>query len=99
MTGLVTAVPIVHISTCHIFFKNYSTNLNVFSSFQVLASKEIHAAGLKRRLGITAWREFSEDMQQGLKSISETQAYKKTAEGLTAVKSKTASAWYVDRNI
>ncbi len=37
--------------------------------FQVLSSKEIHAAGLKRRLGITAWREFSEDMQQGLKSI------------------------------
>jgi Tumour protein D52 family len=36
---------------------------------QVLASKEIHAAGLKRRLGITAWREFSEDMQQGLKSL------------------------------
>ena len=31
----------------------------------MLASKEFHAAGLKRRLGITAWREFSEDMQQG----------------------------------
>ncbi len=36
---------------------------------QVLASKEAHAAGLKRRLGITAWREFSEDMTQGLKNI------------------------------
>ena len=31
----------------------------------MLASKEFHAAGLKRRLGITAWREFSEDMHQG----------------------------------
>lgn len=27
------------------------------------------AAGLKRRLGITAWREFSDDMQQGLRQI------------------------------
>ncbi len=36
---------------------------------QVLASKEAHSAGLKRRLGITAWREFSEDMTQGLKNI------------------------------
>ncbi len=36
---------------------------------QVLAAKEAHAAGLKRRLGITAWREFSEDMSQGIKSI------------------------------
>ena len=65
------------------------------SLFKVLASKEIHAAGLKRRLGITAWREFSEDMQQGLKSLQDTQAFKKTAEGITAVKSKTASAWWV----
>ena len=36
---------------------------------QVLASKEAHAAGLKRRLGITQWREFSEDMAQGLKNL------------------------------
>jgi hypothetical protein len=49
-------------------------------------------------LGITAWREFSEDMQQGLKTIQESSAFKKTAEGLTAVKSKTASAWSVVNN-
>jgi len=41
----------------------------IAKNLQVLASKEAHAAGLKRRLGITAWREFSEDMTQGLKSI------------------------------
>ena len=35
----------------------------------MLASKEAHAASVKRRLGITAWREFSEDMTQGLKHI------------------------------
>jgi len=60
---------------------------------QVLASKEAHAAGLKRRLGITQWREFSEDMVQGLKNLQESAAYKKTAEGLNAAKSKTATMW------
>jgi len=60
---------------------------------QVLASKEAHAAGLKRRLGITQWREFSEDMVQGLKNLQETPAYKKTAEGLNAAKTKTATMW------
>lgn len=33
------------------------------------------AAGLKRRLGITAWREFSEDMQQGLRQIQAKNSY------------------------
>ncbi|QQP53226.1 F13E61 [Caligus rogercresseyi] len=47
---------------------------------QVLESKEAQAAALKRRLGITHWREFSEDMNQGLKMIQDSQAYKKTAE-------------------
>ena len=56
---------------------------------QVLASKEAHAAGLKRRLGITAWREFSEDMAQGLKNVQESQAYKKTGEALYNAKEKT----------
>jgi len=60
---------------------------------QVLASKEAHAAGLKRRLGITQWREFSEDMVQGLKNLQDSAAYKKTAEGLTQAKAKTATMW------
>jgi len=60
---------------------------------QVLASKEAHAAGLKRRLGITQWREFSEDMVQGLKNLQESAAYKKTAEGLNAAKAKTSTMW------
>merc|ERR1712037_449236 len=46
----------------------------------VLASKEAHAQELKHRLGITAWREFSEDMTQGLKKLKDSQAYKKTLE-------------------
>ena len=35
----------------------------------VLASKESHAQELKSRLGITAWREFSEDMTQGKDTV------------------------------
>ena len=69
------------------------TEEEILTLRQVLASKESHAAGLKRRLGITAWREFSDDMQQGLKSLQESEAYKKTAEGIEVVKTKTASAW------
>ena len=61
--------------------------------FQVLASKEAHSQGLKRRLGITAWREFSEDMQQGLKNLQDSQAAKKAGEAMTAAKAKGASVW------
>ena len=50
--------------------------------FQVLASKEAHAQGLKRRLGITRWREFSEDMTQGLKNLQDSQAYKQAGEAV-----------------
>jgi len=69
------------------------TEEEILTLRQVLASKEAHAAGLKRRLGITQWREFSEDMAQGLKNLQESNAYKKTAEGFTAAKTKTASMW------
>ena len=35
---------------------------------QAIAEKEAYIVGLRRRLGITSWREFSEDMvQKGLK--------------------------------
>lgn len=69
------------------------TEEEIMTLKQVLASKEAHAVGLKRRLGITQWREFSEDMAQGLKNLQESNAYKKTAESLTAAKTKTASMW------
>ncbi len=41
---------------------------------------------LKRRIGVTAWQEFSDDMQQGIRQIQDTSAFKKTAEGISAVK-------------
>merc|ERR1712141_492772 len=69
------------------------TEEEIITLKQVLASKEAHAHGLKRRLGITAWREFSEDMTQGLKNLQDSQAYKKTVEALEAAKTRTASVW------
>merc|ERR1711862_620171 len=62
------------------------TEEEILTLKQVLTAKERHAAGLKRRLGITAWREFSEDMTQGLKNLQESAAYKRTAENLQFAK-------------
>ena len=46
----------------------------------------LNITGLKRRLGITAWREFSEDMTQGLKNLQESATYKRTAENIQFAK-------------
>merc|ERR1711970_776241 len=62
------------------------TEEEILTLRQVLTAKERHAAGLKRRLGITQWREFSEDMTQGLKNIQESASYKRTAENLQFAK-------------
>merc|ERR1719187_1975735 len=62
--------------------KNLQESATYKKTGQVLLAKERHAAGLKRRLGITAWREFSEDMAQGLKNLQESATYKKTAENI-----------------
>ncbi|CAG2165788.1 unnamed protein product [Oppiella nova] len=47
---------------------------------QVLTSKVQRAHELKRKLGITVWKEFREDMEQGIKNIQETTAYKETSD-------------------
>merc|ERR1719204_1187007 len=62
------------------------TEEEILTLKQVLTAKERHAAGLKRRLGITAWREFSEDMTQGLKNLQESAAYKRTTENIQFAK-------------
>lgn len=38
----------------------------------VLASKMKRSAELKRNLGITVWKEVSEDINQGLKNVKES---------------------------
>ena len=62
------------------------TEEEILTFKQVLTTKERHAAGLKRCLGITAWREFSGDMTQGLKNLQESVMYKRTAENLQFAK-------------
>uniref|UniRef100_A0A1A9WWK0 Tumor protein D52 n=1 Tax=Glossina brevipalpis TaxID=37001 RepID=A0A1A9WWK0_9MUSC len=41
----------------------------------VLASKTRHASDLKRKLGITVWKEITDDMNQGLKSVKESSVF------------------------
>lgn len=57
----------------------------------VLTSKVRHASELKRKLGITVWKEFSDDMNQGLKSVRESQVYQKTESAVKSTAEKTAS--------
>ena len=77
------------------------TEVAIMMLKEVVASKEAHACGLKQKLGMPLQfpeeifrREFSEDMAQGIKKLQESNAYKKTAEGLTAAKITTASMWH-----
>ena len=42
---------------------------------QVLTAKVKHSHELKRKLGITVWKEFRDDMGQGIRTIQETSAY------------------------
>lgn len=41
----------------------------------VLASKMKRSAELKRNLGITVWKEISDDMNQGIKNVKESNVY------------------------
>jgi len=42
---------------------------------QVLNAKVKHSYDLKRKLGITVWKEFRDDMEHGIRNIQETTAY------------------------
>ncbi|XP_065163028.1 uncharacterized protein F13E6.1 isoform X2 [Atheta coriaria] len=53
----------------------------------VLAAKVRRSAELKRNLGITVWKEVSEDINQGIKNVKDSNVYQKTTSligGLTA---------------
>lgn len=47
-----------------------------------LKEKSRHAQMLKRKLGLTAWREFSEDMIEGMKKLKESPMYQKVEDTL-----------------
>ena len=54
---------------------NEQTEEEINTLRQVLASKMKNATELKRKLGITVWKEFQQDIGQGVKNIQETTAY------------------------
>ena len=41
----------------------------------VLTSKVRHSSDLKRKLGITVWKEITDDMNQGLKNVKESSVF------------------------
>jgi len=60
---------------------------------QVLAAKVKQAEELKRKLGISKWSEFANDLGQGLKNVQETTAYQKTSEVAKVAAEKTTSVF------
>ncbi|XP_037944511.1 tumor protein D52-like isoform X7 [Teleopsis dalmanni] len=59
----------------------------------VLASKTRHASDLKRKLGITVWKEITDDMNQGLKNVKESSVFQRTESVLKSTSEKTASVF------
>ncbi|XP_017087174.1 tumor protein D52 isoform X10 [Drosophila bipectinata] len=59
----------------------------------VLASKTRHASDLKRKLGITVWKEVTDDVNQGLRNIKESTVYQRTESVLKSTGEKTASVF------
>lgn len=57
----------------------------------VLDSKIRHSQSLKRRLGITVWKEFRDDMEQGFKNVKESEAYQKTESAIKTAGEKTTT--------
>ncbi|XP_023036772.1 uncharacterized protein LOC6652239 isoform X2 [Drosophila willistoni] len=48
----------------------------------VLASKTRHASDLKRKLGITVWKELTDDVNQGVKNIKESTVYQSVEQSM-----------------
>ncbi|KAM0728164.1 Tumor protein D54 [Formica fusca] len=57
----------------------------------VLANKIKVSQDLKRKLGISVWKELTDDVNQGLKNVKETQVYQKTESVLKSTAEKTTS--------
>ncbi|XP_073991237.1 uncharacterized protein isoform X2 [Rhodnius prolixus] len=58
---------------------------------QVLASKVKVYQDLKRKLGVSVWREFQDDMTQGIRNVKESNVYQKTESVIKATTEKTTS--------
>ncbi|KFM65307.1 Tumor protein D52, partial [Stegodyphus mimosarum] len=59
---------------------------------QVLSSKIKKMQDLKRKLGITVWKELKDDMEQGIRNIQESTAFQKTSQTLKTATEKTSEA-------
>ncbi|XP_030374254.1 uncharacterized protein LOC115623837 isoform X3 [Scaptodrosophila lebanonensis] len=59
----------------------------------VLASKTRHASDLKRKLGITVWKELTDDVNQGFKNVKESTVFQRTESVLKSTGEKTASVF------
>ncbi|XP_035794453.1 tumor protein D52-like isoform X2 [Anopheles albimanus] len=57
----------------------------------VLQSKMRHASELKRKLGITVWKEITDDVSQGIKNVKESNVYQKTESAIKTTAGKTTS--------
>jgi len=57
----------------------------------VLTSKVRLASELKRKLGITVWKEISDDVNQGLKNVKDSQVFQTTQSALKNTAEKTTS--------
>jgi len=57
----------------------------------VLASKIRVSQELKRKLGISVWKELTEDVNQGLKNVKESNVFQKTESVVKATAEKTTS--------
>ncbi|KAK9505482.1 hypothetical protein O3M35_009527 [Rhynocoris fuscipes] len=58
---------------------------------QVLAAKVKVYQDLKRKLGVSVWREFQDDMTQGIRNVKESNVYQKTESVIKATTEKTTS--------
>ncbi|XP_046989734.1 tumor protein D52 isoform X2 [Schistocerca americana] len=57
----------------------------------VLASKIKHSQELKRKLGISVWKEFQDDMSQSIRNVKESNMYQKTESVIKTTAEKTTT--------
>ncbi|XP_063218877.1 tumor protein D52 isoform X3 [Bacillus rossius redtenbacheri] len=57
----------------------------------VLASRVKHSQELKRKLGITVWKEIQDDMSQGIRNVKESNVYQKTESVIKTTAEKTTT--------
>jgi len=51
----------------------------------VLASKTRHASDLKRKLGITVWKDITDDLNQGFRNVKESSVYQSVEQSVANI--------------